>query len=380
MSLSNGEERLQQLVHELADKYPFYRNWQQPIVRFEDFPIVDKFIVNEHREQLQLPLSVSAIESFTSGSTGIPFKCVKSSEEQMKLSMAIHRHRRKWGLPTRYRSVLLGNMIFSHPKMVSHFANQIAHTSPHMIQGRCSAIYEVANYFTSQGKIKVPDSLLFVQNWGESLQPAQRQLIEDVFKVPLVDYYGMEEIWIIAFSNKKGQLVIDEQVVHVEVMDPKTGSILPDGEIGDIVVTSFIMKSIPFVRYRSGDIGRAYREVSTNERILELLPFRSSQIKLPDRTVDSSIFRYFDNFYQKLAVEMNVRQFQMVQESITSFKLLVVTDRSEDERVAAAAVQLETLLKQSLFTENVHITIECVSQISPNPVSGKFHPFVSMIS
>lgn len=380
MILSVMEERLQKLAHEMVEKYPYYQNWKKQNIRFEDLPLIDKSTVNKHRDLLQLPQSTPVIESFTSGSTGIPFRCIKTPEEQMKLSMAIHRHRRKWGLPLRHRSVLLGNMIFSHPKMISHFANQIASKSPHMIQGRCSAIYEVAQNFASSKKLIVPSTLRFVQNWGESLQPAHRKLIEEVFQVPLVDYYGMEEMWIIAFCNEKGQLEIDEHVVHVEVIDPNTGLVLPEGEIGDITITSFVMKSLPFVRYRSGDMGRAFRDPVTNKRILELLPFRSSQIKLPDRTVDSSIFRYFDSFYQKLAIEMNVKQFQMVQETTTSFRLLVVADISNDERLVVATKQLETLLKQSLFTEKLHIAIECVPQIAPHPVSGKFQPFVSLIS
>src|SRR3569832_1054378 len=123
-----------------------------------------------------------------------------------------------------------------------------------MIQGRFSALYLVACYMEENG-LKVPDTLKFVQNWGELIQPVQRQKIEEVFGVPLLDYYGMEELWLIAFSNKEKKLQINEQSVYVEVLDPLTGQPLPEGEAGDLVVTSFVMKSTPFVRYRTGDLG-----------------------------------------------------------------------------------------------------------------------------
>ncbi|MGG1516564.1 hypothetical protein ABE504_14190 [Paenibacillus oryzisoli] len=379
MTLANCNDRLQELTHELVRNYPYYHKWNYPGVSFEELPIIDKATVNESRDSLCLTDAGSLLESFTSGSTGIPFRCIKTEDEQMKLSMAIHRHRRKWGLPLRYRSVLLGDTIFSHPRMVTHFANQIIKTSPHMIQGRCSALYKIAEYFSKKSGLQVPSSLLFVQNWGEFLQPAQRALIESVFRVPLLDYYGMEEMWLIAFSNKQGQLEIDEQFVHLEIIDPHTGQCLDAGEYGDIVITSYAMKSLPFVRYRSGDIGRVLYDPATKKKILELMPFRTSQIKLPDRTVDSSIFRYFDAFYQQLAVDMQIKQFQMIQVSYTSFRLVVATEGYHKEKLDAATKQLEALLKQTLFTNEVSISIECVKQISPHPVSGKCQPFVSMI-
>lgn len=248
-----------------------------------------------------------------------------------------------------------------------------------MIQGRCSALYKVAEYMAGNG-IPVPGSLLFAQNWGEILHPAQQKRIEEVFKVPVLNYYGMEEMWLIAFSNDRGQLEIDEQVVHVEAVDPATGTLLPDGEIGDLLVTSLVMKSMVFIRYRTGDVGRVFRDPASGTRLLELLPFRSSQIKLRDRTVDASIFRYFDDFYRQMAMEMDVKQFQMVQRSYTSFRLCIVSGEVSEDKLTAAAKRLETLLRQCLFTEDLTIGIERVPFIDPHPISGKFQPFISLVS
>ncbi len=379
MSLPRMEERLQTLARELAETYPYYKSLRKQPLRFEELPIIDKLIVNENRNQFELAHAVPLLESFTSGSTGIPFRCIKTLDEKMKLSMAIHRHRRKWGLPLRHRAVLLGDTLFGQPRMTAHYANQIAQTSPHMIQGRCSGLYELAAYYAKNNR-PVQDSLLFVQNWGECVQPTHRKVIEDVFRVPLLDYYGLEEIWMIAFSNKMGHLEIDEQIVHVEILNTQTHEPVLDGEIGDIVVTSFILKQMPFVRYRTGDLGRTYRDGMNGKRILELLPVRSSQIKLQGRTVSTAVFRYLDQFYHQLTVEMDMRQFQMIQETFTSFRLLIVSETANNERLVDATKKLELLLKQSLFVDQLHISIQCVAQIPPHPISGKFQPFVSLVS
>ncbi len=379
MSGSSMEERLQRLAGELVETYPYYRRGSKAGLRFEDLPVMDKQTLNVHRSQLQLPHRGPVFESFTSGSTGVPFRCVKTAEERMKLSMAIHRHRRKRGLPLRYRSVLLGNSLFAQPKMIAVYANEIVKTSPHMIQGRSSGLFELANYFANKN-IPVPSSLLFVQNWGELIQPAHRRMIEEVFRVPLLDYYGVEEVWLIAFTDGKGTLGVDEQVVHVEVLHPQTNEPVPDGESGDIAVTSFVMRSLPFVRYKTGDIGCMHRGPAGGERVLELLPLRNSQIQLPDRSVNTGILRYLDQFYRRLADAMDVRQFQMIQESHTSFRLLIVSEAADDERLSEETRKLAMLLKQCLFVERVDISIERVSRIAPHPVSGKYQPFVSLIS
>ncbi|MEW9700042.1 hypothetical protein [Paenibacillus sp. SI8] len=373
------DDRLEHLVTELVHAYPFYRKWANENMKFQDLPIIDKSIVNEHRESLQLSSEAALIESFTSGSTGVPFRCVKTPEEKMELSMAIHRHRRKWGLPLRHESVIIGSSLYANQRMVAQYASQIANTHPHMIQGRCSAIYRIAEYFAAQ-HVAIPKNLLFIQNWGEIIQPAQKKRIEEIFQVPVLNYYGLEEVWLIAFSNDAGFLEVDDQVAHVEVIDPKTSMPVAEGEIGDILVTSFVMKSIPFVRYRTGDVGRVYVDPVSGKKILDLLPFRANQIKLADRTVDASIFRYLDQFYHQLSIEQGVKQFQLIQESFTSFRLLIVANRRNDAGLAMAADQLELLLRQCLFSEDVTIAIDCVDEIPPHPVSGKFHPFVCQVS
>lgn len=365
------QRRLHQFMESLTE-YPYYRELQD-VRQWSDLPVTDKALINEKRELFELSHHGKVYESFTSGTTGIPFRCVKTAEERWRLAMALYRHRKKWGLPPKHQMLLLSNRSLSESHHLDYYANQLQRQDYHMIQGRASALVSLAQHI-SQKSIAIPSSLLFVQNWGEPVHASQKHAIERAFRVPLVDYYGLEEIWCIAFSNQLGQLEIDEDSVYVEVLEPGTNLPVQDGTYGEVVVTSFLMRSIPYVRYRTGDIGRIRRN-EHGAQMIELFPIRNAQIKLPGREIHSSIFRYLDKFFYELAQNEQIKQFQVVQESYTEFRLLIAGSLSDEQHLRT---RLEKFLTQSLKTE-VSLTIERKEQI-PLTASGKLQSFISLVN
>jgi phenylacetate-CoA ligase len=378
MSRSVTDARLEQLVREIVTTYPYYQPWNRSSLAFSDLPVMDKTSITRHREQLELTCPQDqTMESFTSGSTGIPFRCVKLLQEKHILSMAMFRRRRQWGLPLKHDLLLLSNRFLAEPHMLEHYARRIMDHPPDMIQGRSSALYELAKYF-ERNELRIPDKLVLLQNWGEPRQPSHKKRIEQVFGVPFVDYYGMEEIWMIAFSNQDDELEVDDQLVHVEIVDPETLQPLPDGEYGEILVTSFVMRSLPFIRYRTGDIGCICRSPERGRVTLRLAPVRLSQIRLPDRQAQTAIFRYLDKFLYDLSLQRGIRQFQIVQESYTSFRFRIAAEDQSWE-VGELTRKFTAFLKQYLAAE-VSVRVELVSEIAPHPDSGKFHPFISLVT
>ena len=47
-----------------------------------------------------------------------------------------------------------------------------------------------------------------------------------------------------------------DDYVYIEIMDPKTGKTLPDGEEGEIVITTLVKEGAPLIRFRTHDISR----------------------------------------------------------------------------------------------------------------------------
>jgi len=370
--LTNSMEgRLRSLADEICAIYPYYKPYAG--LAFDRLPVTDKRTMAARRAEFEHPNPGKLYESFTSGSTGVPFRCVKTAEERWKLSLALYKRRKRWGLPAKHRMLLLSNRLLAEPKSLARCAERMAQERPHFVQGRASALHALAEFLHERG-IAAPDSLLFAQNWGEYLHPRQRRAVEEAFGVPFVDYYGLEEIWGVAYSTGEGKLEVDEDSVYAEAVDPKTALPVPDGEYGEIAVTSFVMRSLPFVRYRTGDIGCLRSDPDTGKRLLQLLPVRASQIRLPGGAIHAATLRYLDKFFWELSAERGVRQFQIVQLAYSEFKLLLATE-TDPRDFEALRDKLGTFLGQSIGAPAA-LLVETVPFIEPDPDSGKAHSFV----
>ena len=84
-----------------------------------------------------------------------------------------------------------------------------------------------------------------------------RRSIEESLGIKAYDIYGLTEISGpgVAFEceEQKG-MHINEDHFYVEVIDPKTGEVLPEGEKGELVFTSLDKEGFPLLRYRTKDI------------------------------------------------------------------------------------------------------------------------------
>jgi phenylacetate-CoA ligase len=91
-------------------------------------------------------------------------------------------------------------------------------------------------------------------------EPTSKGLKEQVSKAWGIDYhevYGLSEIIGpgVSCSCKKSQrLHIFEDHFLPEIIDPKTGEVLPEGQRGELVITSLTKQALPIIRYRTGDI------------------------------------------------------------------------------------------------------------------------------
>jgi phenylacetate-CoA ligase len=101
--------------------------------------------------------------------------------------------------------------------------------------------------------------LFGAEPWGEGM----RREIESKLHVKALDIYGLTEIIGPGVSSECEQqdgLHICEDLFYPEIVDPATGRQLPDGEKGELVITTLTKEGTPMVRYRTRDITYLIRE------------------------------------------------------------------------------------------------------------------------
>jgi phenylacetate-CoA ligase len=93
------------------------------------------------------------------------------------------------------------------------------------------------------------------ERWSDKM----RAYIHKELGVELYDIYGLTEIYGpgigINCSHETGMHYWDDYV-YIEIIDPKTGKTLPDGEEGEVVITTLVKEGAPLIRFRTHDMSR----------------------------------------------------------------------------------------------------------------------------
>lgn len=104
-------------------------------------------------------------------------------------------------------------------------------------------------------KIHLKKGVIGSERWSEKM----RNYIRENLGIELYDIYGLTEIYGpgigINCSEQSGMHYWDDYL-YIEIIDPKTGKPVPDGEEGEIVITTLVKEGAPLIRFRTHDISR----------------------------------------------------------------------------------------------------------------------------
>ena len=104
-------------------------------------------------------------------------------------------------------------------------------------------------------KIYLKKGVIGSERWGEKM----RKRIADELGVQLYDIYGLTEVYgpgIAMSCDCECGMHYWDDYVYFEIVDPKTGKNVPDGEIGELVITTLRKQGAPLIRYRTHDLTR----------------------------------------------------------------------------------------------------------------------------
>jgi phenylacetate-CoA ligase len=114
--------------------------------------------------------------------------------------------------------------------------------------------------------------------WTNSM----RQEIEHACDMHAVDIYGLSEVMGPGVANEcvesKDGLHVWEDHFYPEIIDPVTGEVLPDGEQGELVLTTLSREAMPVIRYRTRDLTRLLPGTARSMRRMERVTGRSDDM------------------------------------------------------------------------------------------------------
>ena len=173
--------------------------------------------------------------------------------------------------------------------------------------------------------------------WSE----AMRREIEERLGIDAYDIYGLSEVigpGVSAECSAKSGLHVFEDHFYVEIIDPETQEVLPEGEKGEIVYTSLTKEACPVIRYRSRDITRIYREQCACGRTLVKME------KVTGRSDDMLIIRGVNVFPSQIeSVLMEVEGTE------PHYQIIV------DRKGALDDIEVKVEVNEKLFSDEVKV-------------------------
>ena len=119
---------------------------------------------------------------------------------------------------------------------------------------------------------------------AEPWTQAMRGEIEQAFDMHAVDIYGLSEVIGPGVANEcvetKDGLHMWEDHFYPEIIDPASGTVLPDGERGELVLTTLTKQGMPVIRYRTRDLTRLLPGTARSMRRMEKITGRSDDMMI----------------------------------------------------------------------------------------------------
>lgn len=291
-----------------------------------------------------------------------------------------------WGAPTelsrldhlkRWRDGLVNHRILNAFEMsasrMDDYLEALEHWAPSSLYGYASSVALLAAHARARGRQPRIPTLKVVCTTGEPLYPHQREIIAEVFGVPVANEYGCRDGGFIGHDAPGGQMLMVSEFNLVEVLDP-AGRPVPHGTPGELVLTGLCSAAQPFIRYRTGDIITLSPEPARDGRGLPVIAEVAGRSTDHVVRADGTIMHALALIYV-LRATPGVSQFKCIQHTPTYMEVQVVPG---PEWTAQAGVSIEAGLRARLG-EALEVALVLRDEI-PAEASGKHRYVVSHVA
>jgi phenylacetate-coenzyme A ligase PaaK-like adenylate-forming protein len=392
------DHNLSRVLKHAASNIPFYKKYSpgSGTQSIGHFPILTKSLIRENIDDLlwHPEIKTKLICERSSGSSGIQGEVYMSRKEQ-SVFQAIQTLTWEWAGFRLGNSLLQTGMtldrglvkslkdVLFKTKYVSAFDLDDAgvaeilsglHNKKMFLGGYASSLWVYAKV----AKEKNLDEVEFenVISWGDKMFQHYREIIEQQFRTRVFDTYGTTEGFMIAGQKDLPYYYILTPHVYLELLD-EVGREVPDGEMGQVVVTRLDAFEMPLIRYYLGDLAvKLPKERYPDKRelqfpLLEKIIGRDTDI-VRTNSGKRMIVHFFTGIFEHFP---EVSQFRVVQNSLNEITIEYIPSETFREEV------LDILQERihSYLNEPFPIRFLKVNSIPPSP-SGKPQIIVSKIN
>jgi len=361
------------------------------------FPMLTSTMVKEHFDDLQVrPRPQGAFLNRSGGTTGQPtvFYLDQDSEDWVRGAKRYHSrltgHQTGdslwviWGSPEEYRLKKRSRKARMMAKVnhvrrirgfslstqdLDHLLDEIEQKAPTRISTYADILDRLAARAEETNRI-MPKTMRMMVTAGTLYVP-MRQRIERVFGSKLFNCYGSREFGDLAMSCMEKQGLHTVGLSHYLEVTDDAGNRLPQGQTGQILVTSLVNKTMPLIRYAIKDQGSMTHELCACGNPwsrIESLEGRSQDIfYAPDgRKISPNAMVHFCWAY---GTAYNTRV-QMVQKDLDHLEVHLLKNGQPMERNEDVEAEMRWEL-ENLFRVPLTIDIIWKEQLLISP-TGKF--------
>ena len=166
-----------------------------------------------------------------------------------------------------------------------------------------------------------------------------RRRIEEGSGIKAYDIYGLSELigpGVGINCRCQEGLHIFEDHFYPEIINPETGEVLPDGEFGELVLTSLTKQAMPMIRYRTRDLTRIMTEKCECGRTLRRIE------RISSRSDDMFIIRGVNVFPSQIETAL-----LSVEGTTPNYNIVLETENGLD------SIEVDVKVNQALFSDKI---------------------------
>jgi len=134
--------------------------------------------------------------------------------------------------------------------------------------------------FGTAKECSIKTGIFGAEQWTNEM----RKEIEDRLRIDALDIYGLSEVMgpgvAMECLETKDGLTIWEDHFYPEIINPETGEVLADGELGELVFTTITKEGMPVIRYRTRDLTRLLPGTARTMRRMDKIVGRSDDMMI----------------------------------------------------------------------------------------------------